>query len=401
MTEPAVDSALNAGPTRFGAFIAPFQPDDESPTLQIRRDLDLIDHMERLGFDEAWIGEHHSGAFEIIGSPEVFIAAAAERTRRIRLGTGVSSLSYHHPLMLGDRMAQLDHQSFGRVMLGIGPGQLPADAFMMGIDPMDQRRRMQESLDVMVRLLRGEVVTEKTDWFELNEGRLQLLPYQRPSLEIAVASTISPAGAAAAGRHGVGLLSIAATNPQGFDALTTNWQVACDAATANGTAMTREKWRVVCPMHLAESREQAEAEVSWGVRKLVHYMEGMAGRELPFGRSADASIARWREKGFGVLGAAVIGTPDDAIAKIEELVEHTGGFGTFLLLAHNCAAPDATWRSYDLFARYVMPHFQRANRGRLSSIEWAHEHGQQFMGRAGEAIQAAIASHQAARAGGD
>src|SRR5215218_1900522 len=156
-------SRTSPGPTRFGAFMAPFHPDDESPTLQLRRDLDLVEHMEHLGFDEAWIGEHHSGAFEIVGSPEVFIAAAAERTRTIRLGTGVSSLSYHHPLMLADRMCQLDHQSLGRVMLGIGPGQLPTDAFMMGIDPMDQRRRMHESLDVMVRLLRGEVVTETSD----------------------------------------------------------------------------------------------------------------------------------------------------------------------------------------------------------------------------------------------
>jgi len=386
------------GPTRFGAFMAPFHPDDESPTLQLRRDLDLVSHMEQLGFDEAWIGEHHSGAFEIVGSPEVFIAAAAERTRTIRLGTGVSSLSYHHPLILADRMCQLDHQSLGRVMLGIGPGQLPTDAFMMGIDPMDQRRRMHESLDVMVRLLRGEVVTESSDWFELHEGRLQLLPYQLPTMEIAVASTISPSGAAAAGRHGVGLLSIAATNPQGFDALNGNWAVACETAEANGTSMDRRNWRVVCPMHLAESREQAEAEVAWGVQKLVRYMEGVGGRKLSFNTSPEAAIERWRSKGFGVLGAAVIGTPEDAVEKIQGLVEHTGGFGTFLLLAHNCAQPEATARSYELFARYVMPHFKASNRGRHDSIGWAHEHGEAFMGRAGEAITAAIEEHRRATA---
>jgi len=386
------------GPTRFGAFMAPFHADDESPTLQLRRDLDLISHMDQLGFDEAWIGEHHSGAFEIVGSPEVFIAAAAERTRTIRLGTGVSSLSYHHPLILADRMCQLDHQSLGRVMLGIGPGQLPTDAFMMGIDPMDQRRRMHESLDVMVRLLRGEVVTESSDWFELHEGRLQLLPYQLPTMEMAVASTISPSGAAAAGKHGVGLLSIAAMNPQGFDALNGNWAVACETAEANGTRMDRRSWRVVCPMHLAESREQAEAEVAWGVQKLVRYMEGVGGRKLSFNTSPAAAIERWRSKGFGVLGAAVIGTPEDAIEKIQGLVEHTGGFGTFLLLAHNCAQPEATARSYELFARYVMPHFKAANRGRHDSIGWAHEHGEAFMGRAGEAITAAIEEHRRATA---
>ncbi|MPY91881.1 MAG: LLM class flavin-dependent oxidoreductase [Acidimicrobiia bacterium] len=384
------------GPTRFGAFIAPFHPDDESPTLQLHRDLDLVEHMERLGFDEAWIGEHHSGAYEIIGSPEVFIAAAAERTRRIRLGTGVSSLSYHHPLLLADRMCQLDHQSLGRVMLGVGPGQLPTDAFMMGIDPMDQRRRIQESLDVMVRLFRGEVVTERTDWFELREGRLQLLPFQRPSLEIAVASTISPAGASLAGRHGVGLLSLAATVQEGFDALNTNWQAASEAAASEGRTMDRRSWRLVCPMHIAESREEAEADLSWGVQKLVRYMEGVSGRRFRFGSSPEAAITRWRNEGFGVLGAAVIGTPEDAIARIEQLVEHTGGFGTFLLLAHDCAPPEATWRSYELFARYVTPHFQQANRGRAASLSWAHENGQQFMGRATEAVQQAIADHRSA-----
>ncbi|MGZ3402764.1 MAG: LLM class flavin-dependent oxidoreductase, partial [Phenylobacterium sp.] len=85
---------------RFGAFIAPFHPLDENPTLAIQRDLELVEWMDQLGFDEAWIGEHHSAAYELIASPELFIAAAAERTKHIRLGTGVSSLPYHHPLML-------------------------------------------------------------------------------------------------------------------------------------------------------------------------------------------------------------------------------------------------------------------------------------------------------------
>src|SRR6478752_3888332 len=124
---------------RFGNFMAPFHPTGQNPTLAIERDLDLVVMMDRLGFDEAWIGEHHSAGFEIIASPEVFIGVAAERTKRIRLGTGVSSLPYHHPLMLADRMVLLDHLTRGRSMLGVGPGALPSDAFMMGIDPVRQR----------------------------------------------------------------------------------------------------------------------------------------------------------------------------------------------------------------------------------------------------------------------
>ncbi|MBL4863286.1 MAG: LLM class flavin-dependent oxidoreductase, partial [Rhodobiaceae bacterium] len=107
---------------RFGAFIAPFHALNENPSLAMHRDLELVEWMDRLGYDEAWIGEHHSAAFEVIASPEIFIAFAAERTKNIRLGTGVSSLPYHHPLMLADRINQLDHMTRGRVMLGVGPG---------------------------------------------------------------------------------------------------------------------------------------------------------------------------------------------------------------------------------------------------------------------------------------
>ena len=118
---------------KFGCFLGPFHRVGENPTLALDRDLELIDWMDNLGFDEAWVGEHHSAGWEIIASPEVFIAAAAQRTRYIKLGTGVVSLPYHHPLMVANRMVQLDHMSHGRVLFGVGPGALPGDAYMMGI----------------------------------------------------------------------------------------------------------------------------------------------------------------------------------------------------------------------------------------------------------------------------
>src|ERR1700712_6142510 len=154
---------------RFGNFMAPFHPVGQNPTLAIERDLDLIGAMDRLGFHEAWIGEHHSAGFEIIASPEVFIGVAAERPKRIKLGTGVSSLPYHNPLMLADRMVLLDHITRGRAMLGCGPGQLTSDAHMLGIPADMQRPRMDEALDVIMALFRGETVTRKTDWFNLQD----------------------------------------------------------------------------------------------------------------------------------------------------------------------------------------------------------------------------------------
>src|SRR3954470_7867310 len=194
---------------RFGLFMAPFHPTGQNPTLALERDLDLIEHLDRLGFDEVWIGEHHSGGYEIIASPEVFIATAAERTKHIRLGSGVNSLPYHHPLLLADRFVLLDHLTRGRAMLGCGPGQLTSDAHMLGIPADRQRPRMHESLEAIMHLLRSdEPLTMETEGFTINDARLQLRSYSQPPLEVATAASISPTGAVAAGRHGVGLLSI-------------------------------------------------------------------------------------------------------------------------------------------------------------------------------------------------
>jgi limonene 1,2-monooxygenase len=146
---------MTGSPLRFGVFYAPFHPLGQDPTLALEYDLERVVELDRVGFDEAWFGEHHSGGYELIGCPEIFIAVAAERTKHIRLGTGVVSLPYHHPWLVADRMVLLDHLTRGRVMFGTGPGALPSDAFVMGIDPVDQRRRMEESLEAILALLRS------------------------------------------------------------------------------------------------------------------------------------------------------------------------------------------------------------------------------------------------------
>ena len=379
-------------PTQFGVFLAPFHADFASPTVLIRENLDVVEQLDRLGYEEVWVGEHHSAGIEIIASPEVFIAAAAERTRRIRLGTGVISLPYHSPFHVAHRLAQLDHQTLGRVMFGVGPGQLPSDAYMFGINPEDQRDRMRESLDVIVRLLRGEVVTETSEWYSLVEARLQLLPFQSPYPELAVASTLSPTGARVAGKYGAGLLSFGASVPSWYDALGKNWAVYEAVAAEHGHVADRRKWRVVAPMHLAESTEQAEAEVRDGLyafaRRFAVY-QGMLDAE--WASSPDAALAAWRHEGIAALGSGVVGTPDDAIAQIERFVEISGGFGTFLLLAHNTASLAATMRSYDLFARYVVPHFRGANLGRSTSIDWCATSYDKYLPQMMKAVETANA----------
>jgi len=383
-----------ARPLSFGIFLAPFHPVGQNPTLALERDLELIVRLDQLGFDEAWIGEHHSAGYEIIASPEVVIAVLSQRTRNIRLGTGVSSLPYHHPLMLADRMVLLDHLTRGRVMFGVGPGALPSDAFMMGIDPAVQRDRMEESLEAILALLDGsELVTREAGWFTLRDARLQLRPYTHPRFEVAVAAQVSPAGPRAAGRFGLSLLSIGATTAGGFDILGSHWVTMEERAAEFGTTVDRSRWRLVGPMHIAETEEQARRDVAFGLAQWVDYFERVAALPLaPATLDPDKLVDALMETGF-----AVVGTPEMAVAQITRLIDQSGGFGTFLLMAHEWADREATLHSYELFAREVIPHFQGSLPSLVGSRDWAAENRPEFIGAVGGAIMQAITDHQAER----
>ena len=249
---------------KFGAFLAPHHPVGEHPTLQFRRDLNFVAHLDQLGFDEFWCGEHHSSGWEMIGSPELFLAAAGERTQRIRLGTGVVSLPYHHPFNVAQRIVQLDHLTGGRVIFGTGPGALPSDARTFGVDQMVLRERQDEALGVIVRLLDGERFSHRSDWFTLNDTQLQLLPLQE-KLPMAAASSISPSGMQLAGKYGMGALSIASTSTEGLQALPIQWSFAEAAARLHGKTVDRRDWRVLVSFHLAESKKQAAQEAVDGL----------------------------------------------------------------------------------------------------------------------------------------
>ena len=355
---------------KFGIFMGPFHRVGENPTLALDRDLELIQWLDYLGYDEAWVGEHHSAGWEIISSPEVFIGVAADRTRHIKLGTGVISLPYHHPLMVANRMAQLDHMTHGRVMLGVGPGALPGDAYMMGIDHSTQRERMDESLGVILRLFtETEPITYKSDWFELNEAHVHLRPFQKPYMPIAVASVQSPAGVALAGKHGAAVLTITVPRDPsaGPSDLSNLWAIAEESAAEHEQVVNRDDWRLVLPVHLAESREDALNEARMGAgRYLREYSENTNGRQAGFDGPLEKIIDHMVE-----TGAWIVGTPDDCIEGIKRLDEQSGGFGGFLVQTIDWAPRDRMLNSYELLARYVMPEFQGTSASTASSNLWA------------------------------
>ncbi len=347
---------------RFGIFHSPYHPPGVNPALQLRRDLELVTLVEDLGFDEMWFGEHHSGGYEIIGAPEIFMAVAAERTKRIKLGTGVISLPYHHPFMVAERILMLDHLTGGRCMFGFGPGALTSDMRMMGLDPVVVRSRLEEALEAVVALLTSdEPVTRETEWFTLKEARTNLRPLTRPHPELAVASIRSPSGPRLAGRFGASLLSLAATQSAGFEFLGQTWKLAEERAALFGNVIDRKDWRVVGAAHLASDARSAVDDSRFG---LAHFMRFAAAASFFEAPDVDVEVTlastdhETLVQGINDGGAMVIGPPELAIAQIERLYEESGGFGTFLMPIWELAEHSKVMRSLELFAEHVIPHFQ-------------------------------------------
>jgi len=286
-------------------------------------------------------------------------------------------------------MVQLDHMTGGRAIFGSGPGALPSDAYTLAIDPMTQRDRQDEAIGVIRRLMRGERVTHKSEWFTLQDAALQLLPLQE-DMPFAVASQISPSGMTLAGKYGIGIISLGSMSTEGLTALPTQWGFAESAAKKHGTTVDRKNWRVLLSWHIAETRQKAIEEARRG---LMHWHNRYNVATLQRAgavafKSEDEAIEKTTAAGPGG-SAAVIGTPDDLVKVIRDVHAQSGGFGTVVGFVHDWANPENTFRSWDLVARYVIPEIN----GYVAKLRESERHLQTNRGvfdRAGQAIMAKI-----------
>ena len=363
--------------------------------LQYRRVLDLVEQLDRLGFDEFWCGEHHSTGWEVIASPEMFLAAAGERTHRIKLGTGVVSLPYHHPFHVAQRIVQLDYMTGGRALLGTGPGALASDAHTLGIDPMTLRDRQDEGITVLKRLLSGERFSYECDWFNMYDARLHILPIQT-EIPMAVASMFSPSGMTLAGKHGIGILSLSSMMKDGMASLPLQWSFAEEAAAKHGSIAERRDWRIVLNWHLAETREEAQRQARQGLFRWINdYAVGVLNPEG--GVLMDSPDHALEVMATGEGAPMVIGTPDDLVRRIREVEERSGGFGTVVGFVNDWASPENISRSWDLVARYVMPEVNGLLDDFRDSEQFVKDHREYFK-RAGEAVMSKINENERAAA---
>ncbi len=375
---------------RLGVFVPPFWPVKDSPTLSFERDLKLAEYCDEIGLAEYWVGEHHSGGWQPIASPELMIAAAAQRTKRIRLGTGVVSLPYHNPLMTANRISQLDHLTRGRLMFGAGPGLLTSDAFMLGLDPRESRDKLDQGLSVITRLLRGEWVTEESSWYKLVEAHCDILPCSDP-LELCVASTMSPNGGVLAAKYSAGMLCLAATSIGGYDALSTNWKTAQEAAAKHGRIMNPASLRCATDVHIAETREEAFAQVRDGFATYQQY--GRTHSKHMTDNPATMPLEK-----LVADGDVVIGTVEDAIAQIRRIEAKVPDFGCLLLTERNWARPEHRNRSLELMMNRVLPEINGDNINREKSLAWLGENAVRFQAAMKEGAQRAIDKYAAEKA---
>jgi len=328
-------------------FLQPVHHPSTDPTEALESDLELMTLLDRLGYDEAWVGEHHSTGWENIASPEVFIAAASRHTERIRLGAGVVQLGLHHPLVLLDRMILLDHLTRGRTTFGVGAGGgLPSDLTVAGLTVEEAGRRMGESLEAMLRLLDGEApVSMRTDWFEISEAVLQLRPYSDPHMPFAAAST-HPSNVELMGKVGGAVLLGPVPERVGevFQSLKRGAETA-------GVEAGRGQIALSYKMHIDEDRDRAIADYKDGsITEELDFNVDVLGRPRPA-----ASPDEWYR---GLVDKMIIGDPDDAVEKVERIQEVSGGVGAIIFQPRDWAGAEAQRRSFELFASEVAPRFR-------------------------------------------
>ena len=358
----------------FGLFLMPCHHPADNPSLAFGRDLEMIEFAEELGFTEAWVGEHHSGGWETIPAPDIFISAAAQRTKRIRLGAGVINLPYHHPFHVAERFAFLDHLTGGRVMLGAGPGALPTDIKLFGLSRDSLRPMMRESLEIILRLYTEDSpVTHEGDFWTISNMRLQLRPFQDPHMPIALASAGPGNSMELVAKHGLNLMSGSFFG--GIEAVQMGewWRQTEEMAAEHGNHLSRRDWRITTYVYLADSTEQALADIKGGVETQIKEYFFNLGAGAPFrdydgqpdGEIDVSQMVRKGSTGFGWI----VGDPDFCVRQLRRAEEETGGFGTLLIIPGDWA-PREKWNySLELFARHVMPKFKHWNR----SVQAAHD----------------------------
>lgn len=352
----------------LGYFAMPMHPPGSDFTQTIHDDLDQIVLLDQLGYREAWIGEHFTTAWENIPCPELFIAAALERTKNIVLGTGVTCLPNHNPFHIAHRIAQLDHQARGRFLWGIGSGATPLDFAVWGIDAEagEHRRLTVETIDMVLKIWDGlpPGLYENKFWrFTMPEPDVDvgffvhMKPYQQPHPPIAVAGLGERSDTLLlAGERGWIPMSI---NYVPARVLRTHWEALTEGAKRSGRTPSRSSWRIAREVFVAQTTQEAREVALGGVlaRDFQGYFRPLLERYgyLHLLKPDPAMPNEAVTTEFMVDNTWLVGSVEDVARKIRNLHADVGGFGVLLAMAHEWQPRDQWIRSQTLLAQEVLP----------------------------------------------
>ncbi len=355
-------------PLRFGMFVMPIHP-AEKPWVQcIEEDLELAVQCDRLGFDDFWVGEHHSSSVENIVMPEIFLAKVLGLTKSIRIGPAPVCLQYHHPVHVAGRLAFLDHLSNGRLNICFGPGAIPTDMEVFGAQPSETGARVAESIDMILRIWEGQLPIDLKGRFwnatmkdhlhpDFGVGHLHR-PLQTPYPPIYVPSISrrSP-GLVKAAERGFRFISHHMLHA---DVLKEQWQTYSAAAAKAGRTATPSDWAIARNIFVAETTEEArELARNNSLGKCLRYILDLTQATAPTGitmwkrdeRQTDAECSL----DYFLNEVVIAGDPDEVTRKLVQLRQEIGPFGSLILTAHDWDNPSHWNRSLELFAKLVMP----------------------------------------------
>jgi len=355
----------------IGLMFQPLVPPGSNIAYTYQRVLETITLGDSLGFTEAWVGEHHSGGWENVPMPELLLAAAGERTKRIKLGTGVILLPVHNPVLVAERMAMLDQLTFGRAQMAVGPTVLGTDRIMFGIDHATNYERTNEALELILALYTTDgPLTFNGKYYHVDGVELQIKPFQRPHMPIAMPGSSSGNGFRQCGRLGLIPMS-----PWTYSAkqLRPHWDVVVQAAAENGRPdPDRSIWRVGRTIHVAETDKQAWDDIRVRARHIYeHYYINLAGFGVVLEKDMKMDLDNWTVEELGEKSDWIVGSPDTCRDKLAQFYDEIGGFGTVLMIGDYPTTVDKVHRSMELFVRDVLPHFQEQSTWTKRSEQWS------------------------------
>ena len=357
----------------LGLFLQPVHRNEKPWGTALQEDRETVLLAEQLGFSEVWIGEHYSTKAEQIPAPLMFLATLIQETSTIRFGTGVINLPYHDPVIVAAEVAQFDQLSGGRMMFGIGPGGLMSDAELFGDQEMPERYRMAlESLDLILKLWREDAPLrwdgehygrslERRVWLSHGVGQFAR-PLQQPHPPIAMAM-VGPGGLTAQTIAQRDMIPISA-NFVPIENVAAQWRDYALAREKAGQVGDRQIWRVCRNILVTETDEEGAQLLTDPDGVIAHYFRYIRGvRQIEEFQSLQQEplplLNEFLEVPLALEDCAIVGSADTVLARLIELVDELGPFGTLVMVGHDWDESGLSQGSMRRMAQDILPQLKQ------------------------------------------